>query len=52
MLQSVSLPPPIPTCLTCSSPTHLLLMLDTKKAHMRGFLVEIVKVCEGVGAES
>ena len=51
-MQSVSLPPPIPTCLTCSSPTHLLLMLDTKKAHMRGFLAEIVKVCEGVGAES
>ena len=44
LLQSVTLLPPSETCLTCNCQTHLLIIMDTKKAHFRGFLEEIVKV--------
>ena len=47
-MQSVSLLPPFSSCLTCSCPTHLLVVMDTKRAHLRGFLAEIVKVAVGV----
>ena len=50
-MQSVSLLPPFADCLTCSSPTHLLVVMDTKKAHLRGFIAEIVKVVFGVGSD-
>ena len=51
-MQSVSLLPPFSSCLTCSCPTHLLVVMDTKKAHLRGFLAEIVKVAVGVRADA
>lgn len=51
-MQSVSLLPPFSSCLTCSCPTHLLVVMDTQKAHLRGFLAEIVKVAVGVRADA
>lgn len=48
----MSLLPPFSSCLTCSCPTHLLVVMDTKKAHLRGFLAEIVKVAVGVRADA
>ena len=36
--------PPFASCLTCSCPTHVFIVLDLHRASFRGFLEEIVKV--------